>query len=365
MYSAELAQVSNLYCSAAVETFCGISLSATGLGNSLQEAEARREAEFAEGKAQILGPRGPTVEFFKKLRSEAEGDPDWGELLDEISPPGTPLTCETLECFRARDISSGAERFLPTAFLGSEGSQAPVAIGIAAGTNLDMALFNALLEAIERYSSLNWWSGCHTAAAPSPAAERCFSDQQRYWIRKATRRTGLLDITPHFGIPVYVAWSCGHGGRDLCFGTACRPNDQAAVRAALKELFQMEFGLDVIRYRQRHGVKLDRKERVMLARAFRLSVENCSALLTPARAVNPAAPSASMETSTRIAAHLSRFDKQCYAIDFERPDEVHWVVKVLSPNLRISSACRKGDGQVSPIERRAENEAPWRRWDLY
>ena len=207
-FPTNLPHIDNLICAVGNVEFHGPRLSATGLGDTIEKAEALRDAEFAERKSMVL-----------------YGDDDLG---------------------------------------------AGVSAGTAAGSDPDMALVHAMLEAVERHASRRWWCWGMAGVKPTEADLQWFDELQRTWRRRSPSRVGLLDITPRHGIPVFAAWSCGDDGRDLCFRTACRLQRLDTIRAALKELHQMEFGLEVVRYRKENGLNLHRRERVYLAGARRL-----------------------------------------------------------------------------------------------
>lgn len=365
MFSAELPQVSNLYCSATAVHFRGRDLSATGLGESLYEAERRRDAELAEGKAQIMGPAeshsGIPAEVMYENGSTWDRIffPAWASARLGVDP------LKATEMVKLRHLQGGRDCFLPVAPLFEQPSPLSIAQGIAAGSDPDSALRNAMLEVMERYASLQWWSGRLAAAHPSPAAADYFGALQQRWRRKRPRKTSLLDITPAFGPPVFVAWSCGDDGRALCFGTACGTDEREAVYKALKELFQMEFGLDVVGYRRRNGVQLARRERLVQARASRLKSTDCEALLTPVSAGAPAGRPPLQDHADAIAAQLARAGVKLYALDLMRPDESHWVVKVLSPGLPIPARPpRTAKNAAPPLQEQARTGA-WLKWTLY
>lgn len=368
MFSAELPQVPSLYCAASTIHFRGQDLSGTGLGESVYEAERRRDAELAEGKAQVLGP----LETFCGIPAEMMQDN--GTTWDRIFFPawaGARLGVDPLkpaEMVKLRNLQNGRDCLLPAAPLFEWPSPLSIAQGVAAGSNPESALRNAILEAVERYASLQWWAGHLSAVAPSLAASDYFAGLQKRWCRKVPRKTGLLDITPSFGLPVFIAWSCGENGRELCFGTACGTDEREALYKALKELFQMEFGLDVINYRRRHGVKLARKERLVLARASRLRRTDCRALLTPVTGARAAERPEGLDHADSIAAQLARFGIELYAVDLQRPDDSHWVVKVLSPRLPIPVLpipARPGGSTKPTTPREQAGIRAWQKWALY
>lgn len=330
MFSARLPNLPSLFCAATTLRFRGADLSGTGLDESREEAEARRDSELAEGKARLL--------FSQSADSES---------------------------IRLQDTCSGEAYHLPAAQLFGCPSHLSFAQGIAANPDHETALRNAILEAVERYASLNWWAGKRAAAQPSPSANSIFQELQERWMRKEPRRTALLDISPDLGLPVFVAWSCREDGRDLCFGTACGRHVREALSGALRELFQMEFGLDVVRYRRRHGVKLARKERLVLARASRLKRENCKALLTPHRAGTEATDASAGDRAGNVAEHLADKGFRLFAAELPRPDPLHQVVQVVAPDLPLPSPRKPGNSGETPSAIRCRVSAPWSAWDLY
>ncbi len=312
-FSAELPHIRGLFYAVGLESFFGTTISATGLGDSTAQAERLRDAEMAERRSQIL--------------AQANAD----RII-------------------ARDIHSGARRPFSIGKGNDGGRPRCWTEGIAAAAQAETALLNAALEALERDASMRWWYGGRDAVVPGAADNQVFQRLQQDWRRREPRRTKLLDITPEHGIPVFVAWSCAGSGRDLCFGTACRLQRAAAIRAALKELHQMEFGLDVARYRQRHDVVPSRRERIMLARAGRLCLNQCGDLLHAAKATIPDAPE--LDTADHLGCHLDGHGIALFAVELPRSDDRHRVVRVYLP--------------ASP-ETATQDSRPrhWARWDLY
>lgn len=346
MIDDELPHIANLFYAAGSVSFRGIAISATGLGETRDEAIALRNAELAERQSFVLGPPAQCIAQRGQLPPDAltgaTGPADRADQTDYLA---------------ARNVGSGAVTWFPVSMISSAGRPADVvAEGTAAGTDRQMATLNAVREAIERHAARNWWLGLRAPAEPSARALEQFSRLQRRWPRRTPRRTELLDITPEHGVPVFVAWSCREDGRALCFGLAGHPREDDAVGAALKELFQMEFGLDVAAYRQQNGVQPAERERRMLERAGALTVDDCSALLTPGRDPVPPMNAGQPATSEQLAAHLDRFGMAFHAIDLPPADARHQVVHAFSPDLRLP--------QASAVLPRGPDRR-WTRWDLY
>lgn len=349
MIDDELPHVANLFYAAGSVSFREVDISATGLGETREEAIALRNAEFAERRSFVLGP---------EVRCIAQD----GQLPPGVWSSATlPVDrANETEYLAARSLGSGAVTWFPVRMI-SVGSRLAdvVAEGTAAGSDGEMATLNAVREAIERHAARQWWLGLRAPAPPSATALEHFNCLQRQWRRHTPRRTELLDITPAFGVPVFAAWSCREDGRALCFGLACHPKEDQAVRVALKELYQMEFGLDVAAYRQRKGVQPAEREQRMLERAGALTVDDCIALLSPGR--DPARPVEAGEpvTSTQLAAHLDRFGIALHAIDLPPTDARYQVVHAFSADLRLPHPPTTTQGKL-------DRTMPcWTGWDLY
>lgn len=342
MIDDELPYVANLFYAAGSVSFRGVDISATGLGETREEAIALRNVEFAERQSFVQGP---------KARCIARG----GQLPPDVWSGATlPADkADKTEYLAARSLGSGAVTWFPARMISASGRPTDMmAEGTAAGTDREMATLNAAREAIERHAARHWWLEQSAPAVPSATALEHFNRLQERWQRHTPRRTELLDITPAFGVPVFAAWSCREDGRALCFGLACHPREEEAVRAALKELFQMEFGLDVAAYRQQKGVQPAQRERRMLDRASALTVDDCRALLTPGRDPAPPMDAGQSPTSAQLAAHLDRFGIALYAIDLPPTDARYRVVHAFSPDLRLPH----GPGRPDRC---------WTGWDLY
>ncbi|MEP3331250.1 YcaO-like family protein [Sedimentitalea sp.] len=216
MFRGPLPDVPNLFVHASVTRQGNQPISATGIGSIQQEAELRHDGERAERVAQALG--------------------------------ATPDT------------------------------QDNVAIsGMAAGRDdVTQIETRAILELVERWTCLSWWAGTLLASKPSPATNTAFATAAAHWKRRTPRQTGLLQLGQPQLPPTCVAWSCDQTGRSLCFGAACELDNSDAATAALRELYQMEFGLSVAQHRQASGVALSGFEQRVLDRAESLTIEEMS-----------------------------------------------------------------------------------------
>ncbi len=226
MFTGPLPDVPALFAHVSVSNRNGTLISATGIGDSAAQARMRHDAERAERLA-VAGARHGTT----------PADPRSGPHLQ----------------------------------------------GIAAGLDPVRAIRQrAILELIERHICLSWWNGTLSAHAPGRDTQDAFDTARQKWPRNVPRRTGLLQPDLPGLPPTCIAWSCASSGLSLCFGTACRIDAPTAAIAALRELYQMEFGLSVIRHRHANGLVLTASERAILDRAQSLSVSSLPNHLSPA-----------------------------------------------------------------------------------
>lgn len=346
MFEDELPHIANLFCAAGSTSFRGVDISATGLGDTLEVAIALRDAEFAERQSFVRGPA--------ELCIKPAHDVQCSELSDDPRPADD---AREMECLAGRNLLSDEVNWFPTRMISAYGNPAPfMAEGTAAGTSREMATFNAALEAIERYAARHWWLGLCAVALPSDQEQDHFDRLQRQWRRHQPRRTELLNITPAFGVPVFVAWSCREDERALCFGVSSHPSVQTAIRGALKELHQMEFGLDVIGYRRQNSVALAAREKRILARACELRVDDCRVILTPdGEPVRRMDDTGALPGSVQLARDLDRTGIAMHTIDLSCTDAKYQVVHAFSADLKLPEAPASAEG----------GSRDWTAWELY
>lgn len=154
--------------------------------------------------------------------------------------------------------------------------------GVAAGPGRDLSLARAVLETVERVSVRLWWAGRGGALA-SAEVGAALADAAKTWKRGAGRSWRAVDISLCGLPPVFVVVSAAADGRELCFGAACRTSRVRAARAALKELCQMEFGLELAQRRRDRGLTLAPGEAALLERAKAMHVTDLPPLEDPAK----------------------------------------------------------------------------------
>lgn len=184
--------------------FCGglfHDKSVTGLGSSVAAAMTRLMSEAAELAA----------------------------LSDAVRSPHPDLL--------ARDLATGLQRTVPGMLLDSK--TRPVSEGCAAHTDPNAARLHGLGELIERDAVILWWTGGRRGRTiKSKTARR-------------SRETVLIDIATDLPGSAVAAVSFGPDGTGFACGSAGATDRITAIRAAERELVQMEIGLYLIALKER------------------------------------------------------------------------------------------------------------------
>jgi len=143
-------------------------------------------------------------------------------------------------------LSADESRYIPTAlcYLDAETSSgheycAWDSTGAAAGATFADAVWNGVLEVVERDAASIWWYN------KVPVPYTTFSHVRSAVCRDVQlslaalgRDVWLCDITTDLGVPVYVALSCISGGRDLWLGFGADFDRGTAALRAVTELCQ-------------------------------------------------------------------------------------------------------------------------------
>jgi ribosomal protein S12 methylthiotransferase accessory factor len=150
-------------------------------------------------------------------------------------------------------LTRGEWRFLPTqyCYFGFADPDQPAAAmactnGTAAGTCLEEALLQALLELVERDAVALWWynrlarPGLDLAACSDPYPARVAGR-----LAEMGRDMWVLDLTSDLGIPVFAALSrCREGPERILLGAGAHLDPEIALQRAVSELAQMTARLD-------------------------------------------------------------------------------------------------------------------------
>jgi ribosomal protein S12 methylthiotransferase accessory factor len=251
-------------------------LSVTGGGATLNEALVACLAEALERTAQI--ERVGDVVARQPMSSDTPRDI---RALLEVALRANGASCEApADWIPARALSgSGLPSMLPASWCLRRSGTCPAAVpgaapsvGCAAAKTVEQATLAALLELVERDAAAAWWWGPRLASLIPEASEagQAAAELLRLLRGGATARvTRILDITGELGVPVVAAVSTFPDGTGFACGLAARPEPANAARAALRELAQMEVGLQLARARHQDlGLAaLGPDDRAHLARA--------------------------------------------------------------------------------------------------
>lgn len=109
--------------------------------------------------------------------------------------------------------------------------------GAAAGTCLEDAVLQGLLELVERDAAGIWWYG--RIRRPAVALETPFVQAMKHEYATRGRRLWLLDLTTDLGIPVCAAVSMGSEPESLHLGFGAHLDPVIAVNRAVSEANQL------------------------------------------------------------------------------------------------------------------------------
>jgi hypothetical protein len=171
----------------------------------------------------------------------------------------------------------------------------PLTFGFGAHHDAALAAGHAMAEVVERYAVLEWWAGRRGLRQMDPAIlTGTLTPPAR------DRDLHLWDLGAWPGGCVTLAASFDPNGKGFCFGAACRLRLDQAAGAAVCELVQAEFGLDLSR------MKLDRFGADRLLDSDRLTLRQAAEVfladLPRATATAlPAVPLADVAASIRVA----------------------------------------------------------------
>jgi len=319
----------------------------SGVGLSLQHA--------------FQGCVGEGIEYLSQLQTETDlllkpGIDDWAgklgpmalELVANLSERRT-LPERPLSWHRATRPADGSEVLLPADIcLRRPPSQRdftppfPLSIGSAAGPSREAAALHGLLELIERDAASLWWRGGQFGRSISPQHDAGIGAEdllrQLRHGAPSRRRSWLLDITTDIGVPCVAAVSCRADGSGFAFGLAARPRLEAAARAAILEMCQLELADAVVatKRRERGDDALNAQDRIHLRRAM-INADQCI-LLQPVAGGSTHLSIHSTEASAifgLIVQRLEKFGIETFCLDLTRGNFGVPVVRVIAPGLQL------------------------------
>ena len=319
----------------------------SGVGLSLQEA--------------FQGCVGEGVEYLSQLQTQDDEllDSPTEDKVGKLGPKASELVAmlserrtqpgRALAWFRAARSTDGSEVLLPADIcLRRPPAQRdfappyPLSIGSAAGPSRDAAALHGLLELIERDAAALWWRGGQLGRSIPPQHEAGIAAEhllrQLRQTAASRRRTWLLDITTDVGVPVVAAVSCRGDGFGFAFGLAARPRLEAAVRAAIMEMCQIELADSVVATKrsERGEAALNAQDRIHLRRAM-INADQCMLLQPVAeRATHPSIDATEAGVIFGlIAERLKSLGIETFCIDLTREFFGVSVVRVIAPGLQL------------------------------
>jgi oxazoline/thiazoline synthase len=141
-------------------------------------------------------------------------------------------------------------RLLPTSLLYysappelDSGCFIPESNGTAAGSSLEDAMLQGLMELVERDSVAIWWyNRLRLPAVDLEGLDDPYVQQLRDAYAARNRNVWMIDVTSDLGIPAFVAFSRrvdDHASEDIVFAPAAHLDPHVAMLRALTELNQM------------------------------------------------------------------------------------------------------------------------------
>ena len=319
----------------------------SGVGLSLQEA--------------FQGCVGEGIEYLSQLQtgSDVLETSDTGDPAAALGSSGQDFLAAfaahrlrpdaKLSWHRAMRLTDGREVLLPADLcLRRPRAQQevkppfPLGTGSAAGQSWDAAALHGMLELIERDAASLWWQGGNRARSIPPGDEAQITAESllaRLRQGASARRSWLLDITTNIGVPCVAAISCMADGFGLAFGLAARPTLQAAARAAVLEMCQVELALAVAeaKVRERGEAALNAQDRIHRRRATMLNADRCL-LLQPGseRSPYPEIGTTDPEEVLRlIVDRLAQLGIEAFGLDLTRPQFAVPAARVIAPGLQL------------------------------
>ena len=152
-------------------------------------------------------------------------------------------------------LTQDRERLLPTAYAYFGYNHHPIAQqdgvtarfaygdsnGCAAGNTIEEAIFQGLLELLERDSVATWWYSRVQRPAVDLESfdEPYFAEMQRHYVSLG-RRLHVLDVTNDFGVPTFVAvsHSIDHEREEIVWGCGTHVEARLGILRALTEANQ-------------------------------------------------------------------------------------------------------------------------------
>ncbi|MGH3994129.1 MAG: YcaO-like family protein, partial [Pseudonocardiaceae bacterium] len=245
-------------------------------------------------------------------------------------------------------FTQGRHRLLPTnqLYFGAPVQPGPLfaradSNGNAAGSSLEDAVLQGLLEVIERDAVALWWY--NRTAAPGVDLDAFgdpWIDELRGVYAELGREVWVLDVTSDLDVPAMVALSrwADRPGEGIMFGFGAHPDPAVALRRALTELNQLMPAVVTVGPDDEYDCDDDPDA----ARWLRHATVANQPYLAPDRGVRPRRPADYgylpradlVEDVNAIRTRLESLGLELLVLDQTRPDIGLPVVKVIVPGMR-------------------------------
>lgn len=319
-----------------------LNFSLGGAAEHLEDAVAACLGEAIERLSQLerLGDVKYSRQYARQKRATS---PPIRLLVEDALARNQVLPTDPIDWVEGTDLFEHEPTAIPADWCLRRGVGGPLAErvtllsnGTAAGTSLDKATARAILELIERDAAAHWWHGgvrgrpiAHDGRAMAEAVKmldglRSGMEQRLSWV---------LDITTDLPVPVMAALSFDCDGSGFSCGLGAGWTTVDAARHAIIELGQMELALQLARYKQSTGAKLNEVEQRHLLRAASVHADRCELVHprgTP-RFPTDGAPSPDLDGLKRL---LAKHKIDLTRIDHSRADMPLAVAQVISAELQ-------------------------------
>ncbi|WP_086663278.1 TOMM precursor leader peptide-binding protein [Lentzea kentuckyensis] len=292
--------------------------------------EARVRGSYRSLGAQAIHPG--TVQLYDP-RQFADRDA-WNSAHSDFQHVCAPFDDEAeFDWTPVWSLTRGEHRLLPTGLLYFDGEADARLMadsnGNAAGSSLEDAVLQGMLELVERDAVALWWYN-RTSQPPVDLGGDPWIDSLRAVHAGLGREVWALDLTSDIGVPVVVALSRKTSGEreDIMLGFGAHLDPALALRRALAEMNQMMPAVV-------DGVHWDDDPDLQrwLSTA---TVANQSYLLPSGAPVrHPYTESGDLLSDVHdVRARLEKAGLEVFVLDQTRPDIGLPVVKVIVPGLR-------------------------------
>ncbi len=323
------------------------SLSLTGSGGSIEDAFAACVGEGVERLSQFERAGDVACEAdWRQVRGDLA--PGLEGLLAEYEAAGMLDAGSRLAWVSGRNGTSARSVLVPADWClrrspksGILKPRTSLSTGTAAGRNFEEAATRALLELIERHAAHLWWlAGRNGRIIPLETETVSATTELLQRLRQdcCVRSTWILDITTEVDVPTVAAVAFNMQGTGFACGTAARTTLSEAAGAAVRELCQLEIGLQLAMAREKQAGQaqsdgvLTAADRAHLERATKVNAKDCMLVHPGGLTPNISRQKPDLELKHLLSV-LKASGVEVAFVDLTRPEYSISVVYGLAPAL--------------------------------